>query len=302
MRWLSLRMASGTRHENDRLAVSPLNSSGKTADSYSMRKLLIVAALVGFTILSIPGTAGAACTPPDLESGMRRANVVFIGTVESVSNGDRNAVFDVHWVWRGRDVPEVVTVYGEASTPGDDRTFQTGITYIVATSTSVDPYRSDRCTGTRVWREAGNGGVIPSSYAAIFADTTPKSPIPVTNPSDSSSLLDNPLVPIGAGVFIAVLLIFAIGRVFRGPEQVTGPGARSGKRRTHSSRLPSVGRVGEGRMSGGLRRSGVSQAQKLRTKRKSSRKRSRKSRSKASKGGLRTDRIASSGSDADTTE
>ncbi len=122
---------------------------------------------------------------------------------------------------------------------------------------------------------------------------------PVTVAGESSSLLDNPLVPIGTGVVIAVLLIYAIGKVFRGPEQVTGPGSQRRRGRSPGSRLPSVGRVGEGRLSGGLRRSGVSQAEKLRGKRRGGRKRSRKSRSKASKGGLRTDRIASSDADTD---
>ncbi len=270
-----------------------------------MRKLLIVAALVGFTIVSLPGSAGAACDSPDVERGLRRANVVFVGTVESVSNDDRTAVFEVHWVWKGTDVEERVTIYGEstdeAALSADDLRFQPGITYLVASATSAPPYLADRCTATRVWREQGNGGVIPSTYAGVFGDTTPKSPDPVTTNEESSGVLDNPIVPIGTGVVVAALLIYALGRVFRGPERITGPGSRRRRGRTHGSRLPSVGRVGEGRLSGGFRRSGVSQARRLRGKRRGSRKGGRKSRSTASKSGLRTDRITPSDSDADVT-
>jgi hypothetical protein len=270
-----------------------------------MRKLLIVAALVGMAVLSTSGTSRAVCTAPDIEEGLRRAPVVFVGTVESVSNNDRTAVFDVHWVWKGQQVEEKATVVGEspdeAAVSGDDRTFQVGITYLVASSTAVAPFQSDRCAATRVWRESGNGGVIPSGYADALGDITPSSPLPVAGPADSSGVLDSSLLPIGAGVLIIVLLVFAIGRVFRGPEQVSGPGSDRSKGRGDLSRLPSVGRVGEGRLSGGLRRSGVSQAKKLRRKRKSDRSRAKtKSRSRA-KGGLRTDRIASSESDADAT-
>jgi hypothetical protein len=280
-----------------------LNLTPEPADSYFMRKLLLVAALVGFMISILPGTSAAACTPPSTEDGLRVANVVFVGTVESVSNDERTAVFDVHWVWKGKDVEQQVTVYGEsiddAAVSADDRRFQIGITYLLASTTAAPPYRSDRCTATRFWRESGNGGAIPSTFTSVFGDVTPTRPIPIAAEEESSTLLDNPFLPIGVGVGVALLLIFAIGKVFRGPERVTGPGKGGRKRRSPGSRLPSVGRVGEGRLSGGFRRSGVTQAKKLRTRRKSTGKRSRKSRTKKPKDGLRTDRLASSETDAD---
>ncbi|MDJ0959357.1 MAG: hypothetical protein QNJ88_01785 [Acidimicrobiia bacterium] len=267
-----------------------------------MRKLLIVAAMVGLTILSVPGAAGAACTVPSTEDGLRRAGVVFVGTVESVSNDDRTAEFEVHWVWKGKEVEEKVTVSGESTDEallsGDDRRFQAGITYLVASSTPSPPYISDRCSGTRVWQEAGTGGVIPSTYSGVLGDAKPQSPIPVASDEVTANVLDNPLVPIATGVVVAVLLIYAIGKVFRGPEQPTGPGSQRRRSRRSGSRLPNVGRVEEGRLSGGFRRSGVSQAKKLR-KRKRGRKRSKKPQRSASKGSLRTDRIAAADADTD---
>jgi hypothetical protein len=268
-----------------------------------MRKFFIVVSLVGFILGSISGVAGAACTPPPTADGLRAASVVFVGTVESVSNDDRTAVFDVQWIWKGQAVEERVTVFGEAiddaTVSADDRRFQVGITYLVATTTAAAPYRSDRCTATRPWREPGS--IIPPTYAEVFGDATPTTPIPVAVAEDSSSVLDSPFAPIGLGVVVAALLIFAIGRVFRGPEHVAGAGRKRRSRRGRESRLPSVGRVGEGKLSGGFRRSGVTQAKKLRTRRKAkgSRKRTKKAKTKVAKGTLRTDRLAPPDSDAD---
>ena len=83
-----------------------------------MRKLLIVAALVGVTLFSLPGAALAACdTSESTADGLRRAYVVFVGTVTGLENNDRTATFDVDWVWKGTKVYDEVTVLGGLNRP-----------------------------------------------------------------------------------------------------------------------------------------------------------------------------------------
>ncbi len=249
---------------------------------------MTIAALAAMAVLMVPGVGHAACeTNENTASGLTRARAVFVGTVTAVENNARTATFDVAWVWKGEGVIKEVTVHGGATElteiGADDRYFQVGITYLVASDTATNPYQADLCTATRPW--SGIGSTIPPNFQAAVGAETGWAPDPVPPPVvEKGSILDNPIVPVLTGIAVVIGLGFAISRVARGPGHSTAPSKRSRKKLGRRSRLPSLGRSGGGR-SLGVRRSGVSQAQKLRGIRngKKGRKASRKARRKGAK-------------------
>ena len=178
----------------------------------------------------------------------------------------------------------------------DDRQFQLGIRYLVATSNSAAPYQADRCTATRPWQ--GVGSAIPPNFQSAVGNDVGYAPEPVPPAVvENGTILDNPFVPVASGVLVVGGLVLILGRVTRGPAHSSpSRSKRSGKSSRRASRLPSVGRGGEG-LSGKFRRSGVSQAKKLRgirggKKSRKAAKQAQAARPKAKKGGLRTDRLA----------
>jgi len=272
-----------------------------------MRKLLIVAALVGFVVLAVPGPAMAVCANSDSTAdGLGRARAVFVGEVIDVEDNGRTAVVDVKSVWKGVGVYEQVTVHGESDdatgSPIDDLTFQLGVTYLVASNTAAAPYRADRCTVTRPW--TGIPSVIPNVYQAAVGATIGSSPDPVPAAAvDGGTILDSPLVPIATGLAVAVGFVLLLGRIARGPGHSTGGGPSSSSSRRSRGRRRSRVRGPDG-SSGRFRRSGVSQADKLRGIRggKKGRKDAKRSRVKTKKTGLRTDRLDSSADGEDRKE
>lgn len=271
-----------------------------------MRKLLIVAALVGFVVLAVPGPAMAVCNNSETTAeGLSRARVVFVGQVTDIEDNGRTATFDVNSVWKGVGVYEEVTVFGgstgSSGVTADDLSYQLGATYLVAANNGVAPYQADRCTATRLW--TGIASVIPAVYQSAVGATIGSSPEPVPAAVvDNGTILDNPLLPIGTAIAVAAGFVFLLGRVARGPgHSNTGP-SPSARGRRSSGRPRSRVRGPDG-SSGRFRRSGVSQADKLRGIRggKQGRKDAKQSRSKSKKGGLRTDRLAPN-TDGDTSQ
>jgi len=109
--------------------------------------------LVGAIAVLTPQPALASCAEiPDLETAFADADVVFIGVVTDLSNGDRTAEMQVEEVWKGPELPETVVVNGG---PGDsstftsvDRTYELG-TYIVFPVNSTSPFEDNACTLTQ---------------------------------------------------------------------------------------------------------------------------------------------------------
>jgi len=279
----------------------------RNADRLFMRKFSFAALLVGITVFSAPGAAMAACEAVgSMDDGLRGAQVVFVGTVTHVENGDRTATFDVQWVWKGKNVVEQVIVHGGGTDPtiisAEDRQFQVGITYLVVSNSVRAPYDADRCTVTRPWQ--GIGAAIPPNFQDAVGVAAGWSPDPIVVVEESGpSLFSGPIVPITIGAIVLIGLFVALGRITRGPEHAPKgrPGQSATKPGRSRSRLPSLGRKGDG-LSGRLRRSGVAQAKQLRGIRngKQGRKAARLAKSaqaKGRKGGLRTDRLASAEGD-----
>ncbi|GMR02318.1 MAG: hypothetical protein BMS9Abin20_0648 [Acidimicrobiia bacterium] len=109
--------------------------------------------LLTAAIAVVPQPALASCAePPDLETAFADAEVVFIGNVVELSNQDRTAVMQVEQVWKGPQLPDVVTVNGGPSDPSVitsvDRTFEVG-TYIVFPINSDPPFEDNACTLTQ---------------------------------------------------------------------------------------------------------------------------------------------------------
>jgi hypothetical protein len=235
-----------------------------------MRTLLTAAVLAVLALVTVPGVAHAECdAPPSTEAGLESARTVFVGTVASVGSDSRTATFDVQWVWKGQGVQERVSVHGAGDADGpvgpDDRQFQAGVTYLVASPSAAQPYLADRCTSTRAYQAVGSA--IPPNYQDAVGASSGWSPDPVPEAAaEGSSLPAGPILPIIFGGLIVVGVGIALSKITRGPDtaasrQATAATVKPRSRR--SGRAPSVGRTGE-RFSGLFRRSGVNQASKLR--------------------------------------
>ena len=120
-------------------------------DGTSRRLAALLLSGVMIPLAGLPASASCA-EPPDLETGFADADVVFIGVVVELSNHDRTAVMEVEQVWKGPDLPEVVTVRGGPEDPNvvtsADRTFELG-TYVVFPVNSAPPFEDNACTLTQ---------------------------------------------------------------------------------------------------------------------------------------------------------
>ncbi|MFV1961031.1 MAG: hypothetical protein ACC658_04275 [Acidimicrobiia bacterium] len=115
---------------------------------------VLTALLLAAVMIPLGATsAWASCAePPDLETAFADADVVFIGVVVELSNNDRTAVMQVEQVWKGPELPDVVTVRGGPEEPNVatsvDRTFELG-TYVVFPVNSAPPFEDNACTLTQ---------------------------------------------------------------------------------------------------------------------------------------------------------
>ena len=105
-------------------------------------------------MIPLAGTpALASCAErPDLETAFADAKVVFIGVVVELSNHNRTAIMEVEQVWKGPELPEMVTVRGGPEDPNSltsvDRAFERG-TYVVFPLNSAPPFEDNACTLTQ---------------------------------------------------------------------------------------------------------------------------------------------------------
>lgn len=116
-------------------------------------RLLIVSMLTVTLVAITAQSALASCAePPDLETAFAEADIVFIGVVVELTNNDRTAKMEVESVWKGPQLPDVVTVHGSPDDPNlftsVDRTFTYG-TYIVFPVNTEPPFQDNICTLTQ---------------------------------------------------------------------------------------------------------------------------------------------------------
>lgn len=113
---------------------------------------LAAAALLSLAALWVPASVSASCLPPVPGAvPWADAEVVFVGTVTSVTNGDRWATVSVEEVWKGPDQPAKVVVRGgpEGNTVTSvDRTYAVGGRYIFAVTVEDGALLDNACSGT----------------------------------------------------------------------------------------------------------------------------------------------------------
>ncbi|MGH2454686.1 MAG: hypothetical protein ACRDHD_00285 [Candidatus Limnocylindria bacterium] len=157
------------------------------------RGLALLAALL---LAAVASPAAASCmAPPDPPEHLAMADVVFVGTVTRLANGDRDATFAVQEQWKGLPLAAVAIVHG-GGTPDPnsfttvDRTFELGRRYLVAAGT-VDGRLSDNaCSATQLWS------------AELATLRPPNAWMPETEPADGGPPLQV-LIAIGAVAMVA---------------------------------------------------------------------------------------------------
>jgi hypothetical protein len=101
-----------------------------------------------------PAALSACASPPAIEDAVRTGEIVFVGTVTFVENGDRWAVVNVDERWRGADsLPESVQVHGglePGTVLGTDRSYELG-RYLFVVTDAGDHLADSACSGTRLW-------------------------------------------------------------------------------------------------------------------------------------------------------
>ena len=127
---------------------------------------VLLALGAGLVMIGNADPAYAACAEsPDIVEALTEADVVFVGSVYSVSSNDRIAVMEVVEVWKGPDLQAAVGVHGDdPHNPGvgpDDRTFEVGRTYLVVPENGKPPFQDSLCTATMLYRPTGE---IPPEY------------------------------------------------------------------------------------------------------------------------------------------
>lgn len=106
-------------------------------------RLALALSLAGtFGMLAAPATTLGSCAQPlPIAEALKSAEIVFVGTVVQVSEGNRWANVQVEEVWKGPDRPQNVLVRGgpagNAAT-SVDRSFEVGVKYIFFPYVAVD--------------------------------------------------------------------------------------------------------------------------------------------------------------------
>jgi hypothetical protein len=123
-----------------------------------------------------PAGAWASCLadPRTLKEVVRDSNVVFVGTVMSVSNRDRWAVVRVDEVWKGPQLPPEVEVragpQSETEATSNDRMFKAGVRYLFVPLGEASPFSDNICSHTTEWRDeldaARPGASLPKTGVA----------------------------------------------------------------------------------------------------------------------------------------
>jgi hypothetical protein len=168
------------------------------------------AALLGLLVLTSAAPSVASCARPiPIEEAMQSADSVFVGTVTSLSNGERWATVAVDEVWRGPDLAPTVEVRGG---PGGntassiDRRFAGATRYLFVVSIAEGVLSDNACSATIEW-EPDLANLRPATAHPPIA---PAPEPDAAAPFDPASLL----LP-GAVILAAGLLVFGAALVLR---------------------------------------------------------------------------------------
>lgn len=196
------------------------------------RAALGFGALVSWTLLFVgaPNPAAASCAgTPTIDGDLSRADLVFVGTVTHLTNGDRWATFAVDDVWKGQFDGTEVDVHAGPADPGGgmsaatsvDRKYEAGVRYLVfandpashgyAATFGTSRFEDNNCTATQPYSDELDA-FRPVTAHRVVAPTPATSPTvsPVPKPSGSVvpwilALAALVLVGIAGGVAYVVL-------------------------------------------------------------------------------------------------
>jgi hypothetical protein len=158
--------------------------------------LLVLAAVLP-PLVSSEASASCAALPGQIAGSFASAPVVFVGTVVSTRNGDREATVKIESIWRGPDMVTYVRVVGTpepgAQATSVDRTYQAGKRYLFVPENSSSPFRDNNCTATQ-------------PYTSALASQVPadaREPHPGGDPGPPLGI--NLLLWLGAGMMIVLV-------------------------------------------------------------------------------------------------
>ena len=177
-----------------------------------------LSAALSAALMSSPGIALADCmAPPPVDVAVKSADIVFVGTVTEVANGNRWATVSVDEIWAGPDLPNPLLIKGgpDANTATSvDRSFEVGVRYLFF------PY-------------VDNGGEAAPLQAAGLSDNSCTSTQPMTdeittlrpadarlgsvsNEGEARAFDFGPLLSIGGFVLVVVTIMLGVGLLARG--------------------------------------------------------------------------------------
>ena len=172
---------------------------------------LLLSTVAAGLLLAAPGVVLADCmAPPPIEQAVQTAEIVFVGTVDEVAQGNRWASVTVEEVWRGPDQPEAVVVKGGPAgnmATSVDRSFEVGVQYIFF------PYVDQE-----------QGGLADNSCTStqpFFADLAKLRPAAVRQPAGETATTAEgfdlaSLTPLLAVVGIVFVVLLGVGLLARG--------------------------------------------------------------------------------------
>ena len=184
-----------------------------------MHRLVVVAmrlaASAAVTMLAaafafgLPAPVLASCAEVvPIAKAVEIADVVFVGTVTSVTNAGRWATVAVKEIWRGPDLaPEVVVKGGPDANAATsiDRTFDVGQTYIFTlTGGSATELTDDACSATQPWSD-------------VVKALQPADPRPPTGrPAAGAPLRFGPIIEVVGAALVAAAAMLVVGLLARG--------------------------------------------------------------------------------------
>lgn len=169
----------------------------------------IFLAVAAVAIGAVPVSASCALPPGAPEPRLQDAEILIVGTVRAVRDGDRVATVTVDEIWRAPDLPAEVVIEGGFAT-GDtftsgDRIFEAGVRYLFdLTIDETGNLQDGACTQTRVW----------SPELAAFRPADARGPL-VAEPEPAAVVGLGGWPGILATVSIVALLLIGIGVVVR---------------------------------------------------------------------------------------
>jgi hypothetical protein len=125
---------------------------------FTRLRLVLVLALASTALIALAAHADASCAvAPSVSAALQQGDTIFVGTVTSTENRGRTATFLVKEIWRGPNVTPLVKVHGAPDdrtiTTSADRTYESGVEYLVVARRDGDMLRDDACSATQPWAD-----------------------------------------------------------------------------------------------------------------------------------------------------